>query len=278
MYMLLALVFYSILDLYFIDVIRCAVQRIQWSIQLCTTSETRLANATLPRSLLNCLAKFYKVGRMTMRPRRKRSPWSLPTCLTALLSHEPGSRIGLHNEAQMWSECLALQEEQIKHLEEVLQEWSPIKSLLSAVSAAMEHFHRWGLILRKGADMLIAQFASAKPNIIAGDANAIICASPQNGKDLHGREFQKKFSVKVPKVKEDGTLERNNKGNFIFQTEWGVLSCYHIAHHEYWKTTVRTSPLCQQCQRAPRRVWRRATSKERALEALLHSSVTSTTR
>ena len=78
--------------------------------------------------------------------------------------------------------------------------------------------------------------------------------------------------------KEDGTLERDNKGDFILQTERGMVSCYHIAHHEYRKTTMRTSPLCRQCQRAPRRVWRRATSEEGALEDLVHSSVTSTTR
>ena len=37
----------------------------------------------------------------------------------------------------------------------------------------------------------------------------------QNHKDLHSRKFPKNFSVKVPKVKEDGTLERDNKGNYI---------------------------------------------------------------
>ena len=64
-----------------------------------------------------------------------------------------------------------------------------------------------------------------------------LCSEPPlNGKDLHGKKFPKNFSVKVPKVKEDGTLERDNKGNFIFQTEGGVLSCYHIAHREYWKS------------------------------------------
>ena len=71
-----------------------------------------------------------------------------------------------------------------------------------------------------------------------------LCSEPpQNGKDLHGKKFPKNFSVKVPKVKEDGTLERDNKGNFIFQTERGVLSCYHIAHHEYWKNNYENKPI-----------------------------------
>ena len=52
---------------------------------------------------------------------------------------------------------------------------------------------------------------------------------------FHGRKLPKNFSIKVPRVKEDETLERDKKGDIIFQTERGVLSCYHIAHHEYWK-------------------------------------------
>ena len=71
-----------------------------------------------------------------------------------------------------------------------------------------------------------------------------LCSEPpQNGKDLHSMKFPKNFSVKVPKVKEDGTLERDNKGYFIFQTERGGLSCYHIAHHEYWKNNYENKPI-----------------------------------
>ena len=56
---------------------------------------------------------------------------------------------------------------------------------------------------------------------------ARICSAGNFQRTLH--------SGKVPKIKEDETLECDNKSDFIFQTERGVLSCYPIAHHEYWK-------------------------------------------
>ena len=71
-----------------------------------------------------------------------------------------------------------------------------------------------------------------------------LCSEPpQNGKKLHGRKFPKNFSVKVPKVKEDGTLEGDNKCNFIFQTERGVLSCYHITPMSTEKNNYENKPI-----------------------------------
>ena len=64
-----------------------------------------------------------------------------------------------------------------------------------------------------------------------------LCSEPPlNGKDLQGKKYPKNFSVKVPRVKADDSLERDREGNLIFHTEHGVLTCYHIAHREYWKS------------------------------------------
>ena len=43
------------------------------------------------------------------------------------------------------------------------------------------------------------------------------------------------FSVKVPKLRADQRLQRDDEGKVIFQTEYGVLTCYLIAHQEQWK-------------------------------------------
>ena len=145
--------------------------------------------------------------------------------------------------------------EWVIHLGKMLPEWSRIQILLSAVWIAMEHFHWSDLILQKRTSVLFAHSASTKPNII----RRWLCSEPpQNGKRLHSRKFPKNFSVKVPKVKEDGTLERDSTLPTTITK----------------KATMRTSPFCRQCQMAPRRVQQRATNKERALEALLHSSIT----
>ena len=42
--------------------------------------------------------------------------------------------------------------------------------------------------------------------------------------------------VKVPMLKEDGSLQRDPENNAVFCTEQGVLSCYIIAHQEKWKS------------------------------------------
>jgi len=59
---------------------------------------------------------------------------------------------------------------------------------------------------------------------------------PKNGKDRDGRKYPKRFSVKVPKLNIDGSLQRDPQDNHvIFQTGHGVLSCYLIAHQDQWK-------------------------------------------
>ena len=73
-----------------------------------------------------------------------------------------------------------------------------------------------------------------------------LCSEPlHNGKELLGRKLPQNFSFKVSKEKEDGTLERNSTGNFIFQTEQGFLSCGHIDHHhhEYRKHNYENNPV-----------------------------------
>ena len=58
---------------------------------------------------------------------------------------------------------------------------------------------------------------------------------PLNGVGRDGTKFPKMFCVKVPMLKEDGSLQRDPENNAIFCTEQGVLSCYIIAHQEKWK-------------------------------------------
>ena len=60
--------------------------------------------------------------------------------------------------------------------------------------------------------------------------------APLKGKDRDEKKFPKKFSVKVPLLKGDGSLQRDSDGKPIFKTEYGVLSCYIIAHQEKWKS------------------------------------------
>ena len=63
-----------------------------------------------------------------------------------------------------------------------------------------------------------------------------LCNEPpknQTGRD--GKRFPNMFSVKVPKLRADQRLQRDDEGKVIFQTEYGVLTCYLIAHQEQWK-------------------------------------------
>ena len=52
----------------------------------------------------------------------------------------------------------------------------------------------------------------------------------------NGTKYPKHFSVKVPVLKGDGSLRRDGEGNPVFKTEYGVLSCYIIAHQDKWKS------------------------------------------
>ena len=49
-------------------------------------------------------------------------------------------------------------------------------------------------------------------------------------------KYSKNFSVKVPVLKGDGSLRRDGEGKPVFRTEYGVLSCYMIAHQDKWKS------------------------------------------
>ena len=53
--------------------------------------------------------------------------------------------------------------------------------------------------------------------------------------DCNGKKYPKTFRVKVPKLKTDGSIQRSPEDQFIFQTEYGVLSCYLVAHQVQWK-------------------------------------------
>ena len=58
---------------------------------------------------------------------------------------------------------------------------------------------------------------------------------PKNGKDRSGKKYPRTFNVKVPKLKTDGSIQRSPDDKVVFQTEYGVLSCYLIAHQVQWK-------------------------------------------
>ena len=47
-----------------------------------------------------------------------------------------------------------------------------------------------------------------------------------------GTKYPKQFSAKVPVLKGDGSLRRDGEGKPVFKTEYGVLSCYIIAHQD----------------------------------------------
>ena len=40
----------------------------------------------------------------------------------------------------------------------------------------------------------------------------------------------------MPVLKGDGSLRRDGEGKPVFKTEYGVLSCYIIAHQDKWKS------------------------------------------
>ena len=63
--------------------------------------------------------------------------------------------------------------------------------------------------------------------------------APLKGVGRDGTKYPKHFSVKVPVLKGDGSLRRDGEGNPVFKTEYGVLSCYIIAHQDKWKSIYK---------------------------------------
>merc|ERR1719401_1180496 len=61
---------------------------------------------------------------------------------------------------------------------------------------------------------------------------------PKNQVDRNGKGFSKQFSVKVPKLDDNGSLQRAEKGDVVFQTEYGVLTCYLLAHQKQWEKNL----------------------------------------
>ena len=210
----------------------------------------------------------------------------ISTCLTALLSHKPESRARLHKEARLWSEWLALQEGQVRHLEEALQEWRP-----SRVCWALSQL-QWNIFIDevwffgKGHQRVTWAIYKRKTNHYCWGCRCYLCYEPpQNGKDLHGRKFLKNFSVKVPKVKKDGTpLSATTRASLSFSRSVDCcLAKHYIAHHEYWywKNNYENKSIMSVVSESTRESSvesNLSTSGEGALEALLHSYVTSTTR
>merc|ERR1719254_430176 len=64
---------------------------------------------------------------------------------------------------------------------------------------------------------------------------------PKNQVDRNGKRFPKQFRVKVPKLDDNGSLQRDEKGNVVFRTEYGVLTCYLIDNQEQWKNCMNVN-------------------------------------
>ena len=77
--------------------------------------------------------------------------------------------------------------------------------------------------------------ASVKWRRSAGNAGApcVLNKTPLKGVGRDGTEYPKHFYVKVPVLKGDGSLRRDEKVKLVFKTEYGVLSCYIIGQLLY---------------------------------------------
>ncbi len=57
---------------------------------------------------------------------------------------------------------------------------------------------------------------------------------PKNGLGRDGKtQYPGVFFVRVPKLREDGSIERNANG-VVYDVEYGQLTCHHIAHNKRW--------------------------------------------
>ena len=145
------------------------------------------------------------------------------------------------------SGCLVWQDARVRLRGGVLPETILLLSLLSVAWTAMKHFHQRGLIhIRRRINVSLAQSASARPNIIFEDAVGICVPSHH----WMRRIYKARSILRILVWRFQGSrlmevyVERDRKGDLTFQTEHGVLTCYHIAHCEYWKSNYENkTPL-----------------------------------
>ena len=48
--------------------------------------------------------------------------------------------------------------------------------------------------------------------------------------------------MRVPQLAADGSCKRDDEDKIVFNYEYGILSCYHIAHQEVWKEKFGMPP------------------------------------
>jgi hypothetical protein len=48
--------------------------------------------------------------------------------------------------------------------------------------------------------------------------------------------------MRVPEMAADGSCKRDEEDKIVFRYEYGILTCYHIAHQEVWKEKFGMPP------------------------------------
>ena len=62
--------------------------------------------------------------------------------------------------------------------------------------------------------------------------------APTRGKGKDGKKYPKQFTIRVPKLEEDGSVVRDADKNVVFVEEYGELTCWHIAHENNWRESL----------------------------------------
>lgn len=66
--------------------------------------------------------------------------------------------------------------------------------------------------------------------------------SPLSSKDRNKKVYPKHFKMRVPEMAADGSCKRDEEDKIVFRYEYGILTCYHIAHQEVWKEKFGMPP------------------------------------
>ena len=92
--------------------------------------------------------------------------------------------------------------------------------------------------------------------------------SPKGGKDREGNKYPKQFTVRVPKLAEDGSVVRDADNGIVFVEEFGELTCWHIAHGNHWKRTMENGSKAAVVSQQKKAVSEEKQSPSEAIELL----------
>ena len=74
----------------------------------------------------------------------------------------------------------------------------------------------------------------SKTNFFCFGCHRYLCnMPPKNGEDRDSNKHQSQFQVNLPRLAPDGRIMQKN-GEIVFEKQFGVLTCYHIAHKDRW--------------------------------------------